>query len=185
MIKVLKYSCCFFSMLVLFGCDQKNGPAEEQTQNAPALLDNEAVLYLVDDYWANPFEFGNPTIANIRDQMGGDIVLDKQPFQNRNNPAQIDTVVTLKIDASKFVFYKGVDYEIFYYASVQDDRIKFERNIYIGCSKKHFANQFKEIKGKFELPDVIQVGNAERLDIFNFIFQNERLATVIYDGNID
>ena len=106
--------------------------------------------------------------------------IDK-PKINKHNPSIVDTIKTFTYHSSNIQAYKAVKKEWIYKALIVDPKVFLFKNISIGTSKKEFQNIIDSpLKN-----NIIKIGDLEQNSVFTFIFKNDTLTQIEYNGYLD
>ncbi len=104
-----------------------------------------------------------------------------EPEVNTHNESIIDSIRTFSFEKTKIYFYQATTWESIYAATIENSDFIFLDFIYIGVTKKTFKNTIKtEIES-----DLVKIGNLEQTSVFTFMFKNNILRTIEYEGYID
>jgi hypothetical protein len=140
-------------------------------------------LYLEDeDFASNPFGF-TMSVEEIQKRYSDVFVTEKDPVENIHEEDVTDTVYTFRYHQTIISVYKSSEQDILQSAVIRDKDILLKRNIYIGMTKKAFAQGFNNLSEN--CPDYLEVGNAENTSVYGFSFKNSRLHEVRYLGYVD
>ena len=107
--------------------------------------------------------------------------VDKKPVNNRHVDNVVDTIITLKADRIELTTYKASSEESIYKAVIRNPDIKFSESIQVGMKK----DALEKILKKELNSDLIEVGNLEQTSSFIFLFENDSLREIKFDGYLD
>ena len=107
--------------------------------------------------------------------------VDKKPVINRHVENVVDTIITQKADNIELTSYKTASEEWVYKAVITNPDIKFSESIQVGMEKDVLGKILKKELNS----DLIEVGNLERTSGFIFLFENDILREIKYDGYLD
>lgn len=117
----------------------------------------------------------NTLSQNIHDSI---FSLTYKPKLNKHNPSVVDTVKTFTYHSSNVYTYKSVKNEWIYKAKIVDPKVYLLSNISIGILKKDLQNIIDSpLKS-----NVIKIGDLEQNSVFTFLFKNDTLVRVEYNG---
>ena len=146
-------------------------------------FDTHGILYVEDeDFAANPFSIPL-SIHDFQTRYADVVVTSREPVTNIHEMGVTDTIYTFTAHQTSVSVYKSAIQDILQSAVIRNNDIALKRNIFIGMSKKAFALKFHHPNG--DLPNYLEVGNAENTSVYAFSFRNDRLQEVRYLGYID
>ncbi|MFD2162472.1 hypothetical protein ACFSJU_08705 [Paradesertivirga mongoliensis] len=111
-----------------------------------------------------------------------DFEIVKTPEINTHDPRVIDTIYLYKNKAAEFRIYKATDKYILYNFHVSGTSFRFKNGVQIGISQPKLL---ETLNLKAPLSDTITVEDSEGFSSFNFVFKDNRLSKVEYDGYLD
>ncbi len=106
----------------------------------------------------------------------------KIPERNTHNPEIIDTIFQYKNKSNDFKFYKAAGKYILYNFNINENPFSFKNGIKLGITQQKFL---KTLNLEAPKSDTIVVEDSEGFSTVNFVFKNERLVSVIYNGYLD
>jgi hypothetical protein len=132
-----------------------------------------------------PFRMDTITISNLRKLYSKFIKIGKEPIQNLHIQTQTDTLITVKIKNSEFIFYKIPGQEFLESATVKDSVIKFSRQILVGMTVSEFMSRFDQLKQLQQISPTLSISGEEGDGYFIFTFYKKKLIKVEFFGYID
>lgn len=182
-------------LLIIYFCAACKGESEKKAVSSDSLHE-EVVLA---DSIQNKSSASNRTsfekdnlLKDLLDfpELGTDIneisLLDfeivKTPENNKHDPRVIDTIYLYKNKAAEFRIYKATDKYILYNFHVSGTSFRFKNGVQIGISQSKLLEKLN-LKGPFS--DTITMQDSEGLSYLNFVFEDNRLDKVEYDGYMD
>ena len=130
-----------------------------------------------DDFVSNAFEFPL-TVKNLEKQFGDLLSISKKPINNNYDKSIVDTLYTFFSGNTKIEIYHSSDNDILESAFIDTDKISLKYNIKIGDTKSNISKLFKT---KISA-DKVQVGDLENESVYTFIFSNDKLISISYEG---
>jgi hypothetical protein len=176
----------FFSSVLIMAV-QKNNTEKPMLSNNSLNADSTAVdSSIVDsEFVKKPFDLDTLTINNLRKLYSKFFSIKKEPIQNVHVKNQTDTLVTVRIKNSDFIFYRIPGQEFLESATIKDPLIKLSRNITIGMTAEQFKSRFEQLKQSQQLPPTLTVSGEEGDGYVVFTFDKKRLIKVEFFGYLD
>ncbi|MCH4552773.1 hypothetical protein [Aestuariibaculum lutulentum] len=182
-----KFSTLILILLILVSCSQKETKkAESITQKPITKLKLE--LQIPIEEIALPEQYFE--IDSLRSRLESELNelilnpkfnLKIKPIINTHNKTITDTIKTLTFDKTKIQSYKSLKRELICKAEIGNSEFAFLDSIKIGAKKRTLKNIIKsELQSDF-----IKIGDLEGNSVFLFIFENDTLKTIDYQGYAD
>ncbi len=180
----------FSMLLVSYSCDktkEKQKSTENQNVDTLETEDTTAVpsSILDEDFVNKPFEMDTLTVASLEEAFPRLYKIKKEPIKNVHVKNQIDTLVTVIIKNSQFIFYKTPEHEFITSAIVTNSIIKFSRDIRVGMTQKEFKSKFEKLKNLNALPVEVTISGNEASGNIVFTFKQGKLVKGEFIGYVD
>ncbi len=122
--------------------------------------------------------------VNLRDyalDKNNKFRVQKEPFPNRHDPKQVDTIVVLNSNSEQFVFYKSKVSMMLQSAKITNPKLKLAGQLSLGKSKSEltFLEQGKAVD---------QIIVQDEMDLMHYTFtfdENQKLNQLKYVGYVD
>lgn len=147
---------------------------------------SEADSTIVDEtFISKPFDLDTITVKSLRKAYSKYISIKKEAVHNVHVKNQTDTLLTVRIKNSEFIFYKIPGQELLESATINDPVIKLSRKISVGISKEEFKQRFNQLKQWQQLPPTIAVSGEEGEAYIIFTFDKQKLKKIEFVGYVD
>ncbi|WKV11818.1 hypothetical protein [Marivirga harenae] len=111
-------------------------------------------------------------------------ITESQTYQNRHVDDQIDTVFTLKIDASYFEVYKNPSENYITSALFLNKGLQTKHGFHVGSTKEQVRDALEKYK-LTEIPNYIRLETIEIPEYFELYFKNGKIVKIKYTGYSD
>lgn len=177
-------------LLVSYSCDKtKEKPENTQSQISDTVGTEDTTTapnsILDEDFVNKPFEIDTLTVASLEEAFPESYKIKEEPIKNVHVKSQTDTLVTVTIKNSQFIFYKTSEREFITSATVTNSIIKFSRDIKVGMTQKEFKSKFEKLKNVNALPPEITISGNEASGNVVFTFKQGKLIKGEFIGYID
>lgn len=160
-----------FGLLTLVSCDK---PKADNVDTNSSTTDNSKKVVIEDSFAYKPLNVDNLAVDFA------DFEVKKEPFQNRHNDSQVDTIVTLIKQRDTLYLYKLPTRQFLYAMSINSNRIRLERNIRLGMSKNEFYKAFQQLDTVKSRQDFVRIWLTE--SSIDFLFKADTLSKTKWDS---
>jgi hypothetical protein len=137
------------------------------------------------DFVKKPFDLDTLTINNLRKHYSKFIRINREPVQNVHVKNQTDTLLTVRIKNSEFIFYKIPGRELLESATIKDPLIKLSRRIAVGMTIDELKSRFSQLKQFPQIPPTLTVSGEEGEGYVVFTFDKKKLIKIEFFAYLD
>ena len=174
--------------LCLIACKNHSADKKEHvTDSVMNPLTEKQELNAEDDYVVNEdivtellgFPINGKNINSVKLLGFG---LTKTARVNAHNSSIVDTIYKYQKKATNFTFYKASDRYILSEFSILNNVIALKNGLNIGLSK---PKVLEKLRLNNRVSDTIQIGDLEKNSVVSFLFKNQKLTEIKYEGYVD